>query len=444
MKEEGKGGVESTPTTTKCPFTGMTFLLPTDGGVDRSTTEVEVGTRPSKKRRRTNAQCPFKKKSQNQINEEPNCTADPIADEVSVSDLEINASYLVPAKETPARVSADECRTAAPGNDIGLSGTVTKSLFPYHVMIDSDFRIAQVGTKLPQVLNISETALVRQRLADVFVVTKPGGVKEWNWKWLQLLEGQAFEVEPIGVGVSGASLSFKTTVAHVSTSPCVSMLVMTPEAHNLKSLREMNLTFSDLPLHGAHRDSIFLQEHLNSQMNSALRMEKLSRSLKMEKTLLESMLPSHAAEGLRKGETVVPRLHSDVTFFFSDVVGFTKICNKLLPWQVIEMLNRLYCVMDSLAKQFNLYKVETIGDAYVCVGGMPLTDKQHARNVANFAIAVRHCCQQILSPVDHSPIQLRIGIHTGSCASGIVGSTNPRYCVFGTYSDGQAFRPDNP
>ncbi len=55
----------------------------------------------------------------------------------------------------------------------------------------------------------------------------------------------------------------------------------------------------------------------------------------------------------------------------------------------------------------------------------------HAVNVANFAVAVNYCCRRVLSPLDGSPINLRIGINSGRCASGIVGVTNPRYCVFG-------------
>lgn len=75
--------------------------------------------------------------------------------------------------------------------------------------------------------------------------------------------------------------------------------------------------------------------------------------------------------------------------------------------------------------------LQIVGDAYVCCSGLPDSDEEHAINVANFAIAVQHCCRKVLSPLDNSPIELRVGIHTGACASGIVGVTNPRYCVFG-------------
>ena len=92
------------------------------------------------------------------------------------------------------------------------------------------------------------------------------------------------------------------------------------------------------------------------------------------------------------------------------------------------MLNRLYCVMDFLADKFNLFKIETIGDAYVCCSGLPQDDENHAQNVANFAVAVSHCSRHVLAPMGgrSEPIKLRIGVHSGQCASGIVGTTNPR------------------
>ena len=137
------------------------------------------------------------------------------------------------------------------------------------------------------------------------------------------------------------------------------MLVLCPQANNLEELRDMNLTMTDLPAHGAYRDAIFLREHLSKQLNNALKMEKLSKTLQTEKELLESLIPVHAAEGLRKGQVVRPRMHFNVTLFFSDIVGFTNICKHIDPTEVVEMLNRLYMVMDFLAKKFNLFKIET-------------------------------------------------------------------------------------
>jgi len=165
--------------------------------------------------------------------------------------------------------------------------------------------------------------------------------------------------------------------------------------------------------------------------HQALNLEKMTKSLEQEKQLLERLLPSHAADHLRRGATMEPMTHKDVTLFFSDVVGFTSISKELYPWQVIEMINTLYLVMDHIAIKFGLFKCEIIGDAYICCSGLPKPDKNHAKKVANFAIAVIHACKHVLSPVDGKPLQLRIGLNTGSCASGIVGAAMPRYTVFG-------------
>lgn len=414
------------PTSFKCPFTGMTAQLSsrrvseTTCAVTSSPAEEDPGendayaVRPIRE-----LGCPMSRLDS------------PVeSPEQSVEKAYVSRNMSFSSTASTALSVTEESTTSGSRADVGLSGNITKNLFPYHVMVNRAFTIEQVGRDLPSVLRKTEDELVGQHVADILNLTKPVGVT-WDWEWLRRLEDQAFDVEPVGENCDVPNLRFKSTVVHVSESPPLAMLMLTPDANNLEDLREMNLTLSDLPVHGAHRDAIFLREHLSTQMNNALKMEKLSRSLEREKTLLESLLPEHAAAGLREGKTVEPMLHNNVTFFFSDIVGFTSICEQIYPWDVINMLNRLYCTMDFLAGKFNLFKVETIGDAYVCCSGLPQADGNHAMNIANFAIAVNHCCKQVLSPLNDSPIQLRIGIHSGSCASGVVGMTNPRYCVFG-------------
>jgi class 3 adenylate cyclase len=89
----------------------------------------------------------------------------------------------------------------------------------------------------------------------------------------------------------------------------------------------------------------------------------LERKLNM--ALVHQILPPKVAEAVRKGEQVQPESFDQVTVFFSDVVGFTNICAKVPPIKVVQMLNDLYTVMDFCTSHFPLYKVETIGDAYM-------------------------------------------------------------------------------
>jgi class 3 adenylate cyclase len=121
---------------------------------------------------------------------------------------------------------------------------------------------------------------------------------------------------------------------------------------------------SDLPLHTFQRDAIFLGEHMYSGIRSAHKLDKISRKLAYEhnlsNSLLYSMLPQDVAQTLRNGNPYEPKHHENVTLFFSDVVGFTNLCSQLPPWDIVDMLNRLYTVMDFLADRFKLYKVETV------------------------------------------------------------------------------------
>jgi class 3 adenylate cyclase len=426
-----KDGVENDPTDfpmpLKCPMTGVEFNL--DEMVvtkRRLSLQSHISTSYSEDLARP---CPSRMKM-----ESPKPGGCPYQQSLEDHDR------LSPLSTIHSRSSGLDCHLAfrgamstAPPLNVergGISASAVRTIFPYHVLIDQDFCIRQVGNELPKVLGTTESILYEHEIDDIFEFVKPKPAK-WTRSWLRKLLDQEFVLE-CSLDSMPSDILFKGTwIPSAGPNGVDAFLILCPDAKNLEELREMSLTLSDLPAHGAYRDAVFLREHLSRQMNNALQMEKLSKRLQTEKTLLESLLPVHAAEGLRRGQEVKPMIHNSVTMFFSDIVGFTSICKEISPWQVINMLNQLYGIMDYLAGKFSLFKVETIGDAYVCGGGLATEDSNHAVNVANFAVAVQHFCRKVLSPVDKQPIQLRIGIHSGEAASGIVGVTNPRYCVFG-------------
>ena len=149
--------------------------------------------------------------------------------------------------------------------------------------------------------------------------------------------------------------------------------------------------------------------------------------------LVSKMLPKSVAEDLAQGKTVKAEEFDNVTIFFSDIVGFTNICSKSTPLQVVEMLNHVYTTFDDIADLYDVYKVETIGDAYMVCSGLPVRNgNQHAGEVANFALHLLSAMIDFRIP--HMPeerLQLRIGIHSGPCVAGVVGQKMPRYCLFG-------------
>jgi guanylate cyclase soluble subunit beta len=143
--------------------------------------------------------------------------------------------------------------------------------------------------------------------------------------------------------------------------------------------------------------------------------------------------PSKVGMYLKYGK-IAPEEHHDTALFLSDIEGFTAIASKSEPYQVMEMLDKLYRIMDHVAKKSpRLYKLETIGDAYVITSGLFNSDhpEENAIAIANFALIVREAVALVVSPVDNTPIRIRIGINSGDVMSGVIGDLMPRWCLFG-------------
>ncbi|CAG2105323.1 unnamed protein product, partial [Medioppia subpectinata] len=149
--------------------------------------------------------------------------------------------------------------------------------------------------------------------------------------------------------------------------------------------------------------------------------------------LLYQLLPRFVAEELKKGIHIQPESFEAVTIFFSDIVGFTSLSSISTPMQVVDLLNDLYSCFDAIIDIYDVYKVETIGDAYMVASGLPIRNgSEHVREIARLALDLRRATNAF--KIRHLPkrkLQLRIGFHSGPCVAGVVGLKMPKYCLFG-------------
>ncbi|XP_063236776.1 guanylate cyclase D-like [Bacillus rossius redtenbacheri] len=173
-----------------------------------------------------------------------------------------------------------------------------------------------------------------------------------------------------------------------------------------------------------------IQAFARSLMLQTLELQKEKRK---SDRLLNEMLPPEVIQHLREQRKVPAESFQSVTVFFSDIVGFTGLAASSSPMQVVGLLNSLYRLFDSLIQKHDVYKVETIGDSYMVASGLPRRNgNRHAGEIATMSLGLLQGVQQFKVP--HRPdehLRIRVGVHTGPCVAGVVGTTMPRYCLFG-------------
>lgn len=165
-----------------------------------------------------------------------------------------------------------------------------------------------------------------------------------------------------------------------------------------------------------------------------LSMQQAKKEKELTDTLLFELFPQHIAIALRDGTRVEPETRQVVTIFFSDIVGFTKISSSLSAIKVSDMLDRLYSRFDELSTHYDIFKVETIGDAYMAATNLVKDQTDHTTRIAQFAIESLKAANTTLIDIDNPSmgfVNIRVGFHSGPVVANVVGSRNPRYCLFG-------------
>lgn len=325
-----------------------------------------------------------------------------------------------------------------------ITGKSFCKAFPFHIVFDRDMSILQVGTSLAWIL--PQWAERDKKLTSFFILDRPRMKLTFTNIMSHINTIFIFRMTYIPSSVSDNNttsdpMRLRGQMIFLPESDCI-LFLCSPRVRSIHDLDQRGLYLSDIPIHDATRGLLMMSQTARSEFHHVVELEEVigqlnlaQKSLEEEKgrmrDLLHQMLPISIADSLMAGQMIEAERFECVTILFSDIYGFTKICGKCEPIQIVSMLNKLYTMFDYVVGRNRVYKVETIGDAYMVVGGLPESNNVHAECVANQALDMMHYCKQVNRPDSEEHIQMRIGIHSGEVVAGIVGRRMPRYCLFG-------------
>lgn len=165
----------------------------------------------------------------------------------------------------------------------------------------------------------------------------------------------------------------------------------------------------------------------------ALYAELAQEKQKSDDLLLE-ILPRDVAEELKYTGQVAPVFYDSASVLFADFKGFTTLAAALSPPELLRELDYFFSEFDSICDQYGLEKLKTIGDAYMCAGGIPAETAAHAHDIVSAAWHMQSSMTAINAERAGRgirPWQLRVGINTGPLMAGVIGKRKFAYDIWG-------------
>lgn len=166
----------------------------------------------------------------------------------------------------------------------------------------------------------------------------------------------------------------------------------------------------------------------------AIKNTQIEQERERADALLRNILPEKTAAELKINNAVKPQRYESVTVLFSDFKGFTTVAELLSPEELVQELDECFRCFDSIVDKYGLEKIKTIGDAYMCAGGLPEPSETHALDTVRAALEMQREMQRIIqSKISEGKpyFEMRIGVHTGPVVAGVVGFRKFAYDIWG-------------
>jgi len=151
--------------------------------------------------------------------------------------------------------------------------------------------------------------------------------------------------------------------------------------------------------------------------------------------LLLNILPGEIAHELKTTGRATPRQYESVSVMFTDFKGFTTIADKMPPDDLVKELDDCFIAFDGIIEKYNLEKIKTIGDSYMCAGGIPTPDETHVLKMVKAGLEIQQYVASYNERREENGLEpwlVRIGIHVGPVVAGVVGKKKYAYDIWGS------------
>jgi class 3 adenylate cyclase/ActR/RegA family two-component response regulator len=184
------------------------------------------------------------------------------------------------------------------------------------------------------------------------------------------------------------------------------------------------------------RKKLFYSLERQKRLNARIMRQKVALEHEQTKTykLLTNVLPAKIARELITKGTAKAKFYPNVSVLFADVQDFSSMTRSFEPIELVQMLDDYFSDFDKIIGELNIEKIKTIGDCYMCAGGIPEADPINSFKVVIAGLQMAHVISQRALEArrnGHKAFDMRIGIHTGEVVAGVVGQKKFAYDIWG-------------